>query len=289
MRAWQEKDTFAFNGRFNQQRYVNIWPRPIQQPHPPVWIPGGGSVETWRWCAEMDYVYCYLSYYGYKAGQATMQGFWDEMDRLGKDRNPYRAGFLQFVGVAESRSEAMERYAEAAEYFYGRCLHVDPRFASPPGYNTEATMRAGLESQVKRAADEAARAQAESAQPGHNKPKDQLAGVTTGTTAGTRFNMVARNMEEIVDRGYVVVGSPKDVAEQLEYVAKTLNVGHFMLLLQYGNMSKELTKYNTKLFAEQVMPKLKPLFSEWEDKWWPKPMDKSARAALPAFRPAAAE
>ncbi len=289
MRAWQEKDTFAFNGRFNQQRYVNIWPRPIQQPHPPVWIPGGGSVETWRWCAEMDYVYCYLSYYGYKAGQATMQGFWNEMDRLGKDRNPYRAGFLQFVGVAESRAEAMERYAEAAEYFYGRCLHVDPRFASPPGYNTEATMRAGLESQVKRAADEAAQAKTAAAAPGHNKAKDQLAGATTGTTAGTRFNMVAREMEDIVERGYVVVGSPKDVAEQLEHVAKTLNVGHFMLLLQYGNMSKELTKYNTKLFAEQVMPKLKPLFSEWEDRWWPKPMEKSTRAALPAFRPIAAE
>ena len=101
-RAWTEKDTFAFSGRFNQQRYVNIWPRPIQNdPHPPIWIPGGGSIETWRWCAEMDYVYCYLSYYGYKAGLTTMQGFWNEMEKLGKDRNPYRAGFLQFVGVAE--------------------------------------------------------------------------------------------------------------------------------------------------------------------------------------------
>src|SRR5438132_1500741 len=94
------------NGRFNQQRYVNIWPRPVQKPHPPIWIPGGGSVETWRWCAEMDHVYAYLSYFGYQAGQATMDGFWGEMDRLGKDRNPYRAGFLQFVGVAESREEA---------------------------------------------------------------------------------------------------------------------------------------------------------------------------------------
>jgi alkanesulfonate monooxygenase SsuD/methylene tetrahydromethanopterin reductase-like flavin-dependent oxidoreductase (luciferase family) len=103
VRAWEEPDTFAFNGRFNQQRYVNIWPRPIQRPHPPIWVPGGGSVETWRWCAEMDYVYCYLSYYGYKAGRATMDGFWNEMSRLGKDRNPYQAGFLQFVGVGESR------------------------------------------------------------------------------------------------------------------------------------------------------------------------------------------
>src|SRR5215467_5146248 len=128
LRAWTEAETFAWNGRFNQQRYVNIWPRPVQRPHPPVWIPGGGSVETWRWCAEMDYVYAYLSYFGYKAGRATMQGFWDEMARLGKDRNPYRAGFLQFVGVAENRAEAMRRYREPAEYFYGRCLRVDPRW-----------------------------------------------------------------------------------------------------------------------------------------------------------------
>jgi alkanesulfonate monooxygenase SsuD/methylene tetrahydromethanopterin reductase-like flavin-dependent oxidoreductase (luciferase family) len=280
MQAWTEKETFAFNGRFNQQRYVNIWPRPVQDPHPPVWIPGGGSVETWQWCAKMDYVYCYLSYYGYKAGQRTMQGFWDEMARLGKDRNPYRAGFLQFIGVAGSRSEAMERYAEAAEYFYGRCLHVDPRFASPPGYNTEATQRVGLQSQVRAAAEAA------------HKPetaKDALAAQgTTGSTAGTRFNMVAREMSDIVERGYVIVGSPKDVTEQLEVVAKDLNVGHLMLLLQYGNMSKELTKYNTKLFAEQVMPKLKSMFSEWEDKWWPKPMERTARAAVPAFRSAVA-
>src|SRR6204780_836092 len=116
MRACTEKDTFAFNGRFNQQRYVNIWPRPGKNPNLPIWVPGGGSVETWHWCAEMDYVYCYLSYYGYKAGRATMDGFWAEMDRLGKPRNPYQAGFLQFIGVGESRQHAFDLYAEAAEY-----------------------------------------------------------------------------------------------------------------------------------------------------------------------------
>lgn len=277
MKAWTETETFAFNGRFNQQRYVNIWPKPIQQPHPPVWIPGGGSVETWQWCAKMDYVYCYLSYYGYKAGLRTMQGFWDQMAKLGKDRNPYRAGFLQFVGVAETRSEAMERYAEAAEYFYGRCLHVDLKYASPPGYNTEATQRVGLQSQVKAAAEAAANPE---------KGKDMLAAQgTTGSTTGTRFNMVAKTMEDIVDRGYVIVGSPKDVEEQLREVATNMNVGHLMLLLQYGNMSKELAKYNTRLFAEKLMPKLQPMFSEWEDKWWPKPMASGQRAALPAFAP----
>jgi len=70
------------------------------------------------------------------------------MARLGKDRNPYRAGFLQFVGVAESREEAYRLYREPAEYFYGRCLHVDPRFAGAPGYTSEATQRAGVVGQV---------------------------------------------------------------------------------------------------------------------------------------------
>jgi alkanesulfonate monooxygenase SsuD/methylene tetrahydromethanopterin reductase-like flavin-dependent oxidoreductase (luciferase family) len=47
LRAWTEPEPFAFNGKYTQLRYVNVWPRPIQKPHPPVWIPGGGSVETW--------------------------------------------------------------------------------------------------------------------------------------------------------------------------------------------------------------------------------------------------
>jgi alkanesulfonate monooxygenase SsuD/methylene tetrahydromethanopterin reductase-like flavin-dependent oxidoreductase (luciferase family) len=264
LRAWTEKDIFAFNGRFNQQRYVNIWPRPLQQPHPPIWIPGGGSVETWQWCAAMDYVYCYLSYYGYKAGRATMQGFWEEMARLGKDRNPYRAGFLQFVGVAESRAEAMRLYKEPAEYFYGRCLHVGAKFAQPPGYVSEATQRAGIESQVARAA-------------GAAPPRYQ-----------DKFKLLAKEMEDIVDEGYVIVGSPDEVAEQLEEVATDLNVGHLMLLLQFGNMGKELTRHNTRLFAEQVMPRMKKLFPEWEDRWWPQPIAPGLRAELPAFRPRAA-
>ena len=266
VRAWTEKDTFAFNGRFNQQRYVNIWPRPVQSPHPPIWVPGGGSVETWRWCAEMDYVYCYLSYYGYKAGRATMDGFWAEMDRLGKQRNPYQAGFLQFIGVGESRQHAFDLYAEAAEYFYGRCLHVDPQWATPPGYTSEGSQRAGIESQVKQAADANVR----------------------GKSTGERFASVAREMQAIVDKGYVIIGSPDEVAEQLREVAVNLNVGHLMLLLQYGNMSKDLTRYNTRLFAEQVMPKLQDLHAGWDDRWWPKPMQASERADIAAFQPSLA-
>lgn len=243
LRAWQEPKPFAFDGRFTQQRYVNPWPRPLQKPRPPIWIPGGGSVETWRFCVERDYVYCHLSYYGYRAALEGMHGFWSEVERAGKDRNPYRAGLLQFVGVAASRAEAMRLYKEPAEYFYGRCLHVDPRYGGPAGYTTEETLRAGMVSQVGAAA------------------------------ARSRMNMAvdkkAREIEAIVDNGYVVVGSPDEVAERLRGIATELHVGHLLLLLHFGNMSKDLTHYNTTLFAQKVLPQLRDLFDDWEDHWWP--------------------
>jgi alkanesulfonate monooxygenase SsuD/methylene tetrahydromethanopterin reductase-like flavin-dependent oxidoreductase (luciferase family) len=247
MEAWQNPDTFTFNGRFNQLRYVNVWPRPVQKPHPPVWIPGGGSIETWRWCAEKDYVYSYLSYFGYKLAEGTMKGFWNEMKQLGKEPNPYRAGFLQFVAVANSREEAIELYREPAEYFYQRCLHVDPRWAQPPGYTTESTLRSQVTSQVALAAKRSVRQGGASS-----------AGIS---------------MEEIVERAYLVVGSPDEVAEQLRHVATELGVGHMMLLLQFGNMGRQLTLHNTELFAKQVLPQLRDLFDdEWEDRWWPAPL-----------------
>jgi hypothetical protein len=57
-----------------------------------------------------------------------------------------------------------------------------------------------------------------------------------------------------------------------------------MLLLQFGCMGKDLAKYNTKLFAEKVMPQLDDVFAEWEDLWWPNPMTRDARAPLTPFR-----
>ena len=50
-----------------------------------------------------------------------------------------------------------------------------------------------------------------------------------------------------------------------------------------------MAAYNTKLFADRVMPQLKGLFSEWEDRWWPQPMARAERAAVQPPLLAAAE
>jgi hypothetical protein len=93
-------------------------------------------------------------------------------------------------------------------------------------------------------------------------------------------------MQELVDAGYIVIGSPKQVTEQIIELAENLNVGNLMLLMQFGNMNKDLTRYNTQIFAEKVMPTLKKFYSEWEHRWWPQPMEDSLRADIPAYSPA---
>ena len=51
-RSWTMKD-FTFTGKhFNVDVPVTIMPRPIQQPHPPIWI-GATSPQTLDWAAEL--------------------------------------------------------------------------------------------------------------------------------------------------------------------------------------------------------------------------------------------
>ncbi len=52
-RAWAE-EVFSYEGRFWQYHDVAIWPRPIQTPRPPVWIPITGSKELIEWAGRND-------------------------------------------------------------------------------------------------------------------------------------------------------------------------------------------------------------------------------------------
>src|SRR5262249_32160169 len=39
VQSWTRPGPFAFEGKYYHFEYVNVWPRPYQQPHPPIWAP----------------------------------------------------------------------------------------------------------------------------------------------------------------------------------------------------------------------------------------------------------
>lgn len=241
LRAWTEPDPFAFNGRYTQLRYVNIWPRPLQQPRPPIHIPGGGSVETYDFCIDHTYSYSYLSFSGYIRAKALMQGYWDRVtERNAPDTSPYRAGFAQTICVAETDEEAERLYAEHVLYFYNRCLHVFPGFADAPGYRTIKTIQSGALSQY----------------------------------APARGGYAALTWKDLIEGGHVIAGSPETVRQRMEDLIRGLHVGNIFCLMHVGDMPLEKCMYSTRLFAEKVMPRLRNMFPEHahDDRFWCKPL-----------------
>ena len=241
IRAWRETEPFAFDGKYNQLRWVNCWPKPIQQPHPPIFIPGGGSVETWDFCVENDYNYSYVSFTGYLRGKALLDGYWERVAKAGKDESPYRGAFAQVVCVADTDEEAERLYRPHVDYFFNRCLHVHTGFADPPGYRTVATIKTGALNQYK------------------PLTPDALGELPWG---------------QLIDEGNIIAGSPATVRERMEDLIRNLHVGHVFLLFQVGNMPGELVRHSSKLFAEQVMPHLRSMWPDWSDdqRWFPQPM-----------------
>ena len=239
--AWTRKDVFAFNGKYNQLRYVNTWPKPIQQPHPPIWVPGTGSKSTVDWVAERDYCYCFLSYFGSKFAKKNVDKYWERLDELGKDANPYRLGFLQLVLVAETDAKAEEQYFEHVKYFYEKSLHTPLHFFMAPGHIDHSSLvkatRAG----------------------GYGIPAD---------LAAQRKDW---KFQDYIDNRFIVAGSPESVKQQLEDVIKDLNCGNLMALMHLGSMPHELTKKNIQIFGEEVLPKIRNIWDDqgWENHWWP--------------------
>jgi alkanesulfonate monooxygenase SsuD/methylene tetrahydromethanopterin reductase-like flavin-dependent oxidoreductase (luciferase family) len=258
MRTWASDDMFAYNGDYYKQPFINTFIKPKQRPHPPVWVPGGGSVETWRWAAEKNFGYGYTSFYGALAARTQVAGFWDFVDQAGQERNPFRLGMVQFIGVAKDRDEAMRLYREPAEYLYNRNLKVGARWAVPPGYQSEETKRMQVQSTMQQAALKA------------------VGAIRTGKLT----------MEEIVERGYVIIGSPDEVAEQVRANCIDLNCGNMMALLQFGNMRTEVGMYNLELYGRYVKPQLDDLFEkDWEHHWWPDACRTVKPAPAGAFPP----
>jgi alkanesulfonate monooxygenase SsuD/methylene tetrahydromethanopterin reductase-like flavin-dependent oxidoreductase (luciferase family) len=248
-KAWTAREGFAWNGKYYQLPMVNVWPQPLQQPHPPIWVPGNASPSTWDFVIKNDYSYCYLTYYGAQGAKHMVDLYWNRVEELGGDRNPYRLGFLVPVGVSETDERAEAEYGHAAEYFFHKGLHLPETLLLPPGHMTHSS----------------------------------LTHLITKRPFPPYSELKQSRFPEFNERDFVVCGSAKTVTDRLLRIVKDLNVGHLMILPQFGSLSHERTMANIERIAKGVLPHLRTVWdgAGWEDRWWPE-------ACSPARREAAA-
>ncbi|HUR48001.1 MAG TPA: LLM class flavin-dependent oxidoreductase [Acidimicrobiales bacterium] len=223
LKAWTEPGPFEYIGKHYKLRYVNSWPRPVQQPHPEVWIPGAGSVETVEFVAKHRYAYMGIPYFHISVFERMFKMFREACQKEGYEADPQQMGWLVPIFVAETDEEARAQYEEHFWYFVKRLL---PGITiSPPGYTSLRSY------------------------------ENMMKGMGS-------FMASLDSWEQVVDGQYAIVGSPETVTQRLTENLERLGAGNLLGLFQLGTLPADLTKRNLELFSSEVMPKLRAQFPD---------------------------
>ncbi|HLH23740.1 MAG TPA: LLM class flavin-dependent oxidoreductase [Chloroflexota bacterium] len=136
LKAWTTPEPFNWEGKFWHYRYVNVWPRCYQQPHPPVWITGS-SVENVPWVADHQYTFaCFLTPYDWT--EKLVNTYKERCREKGfPEPGPDRFAYLALTFVGDTEEQAIEDGKELLWYLY-RERH--PQFNAPPGYASPQAM-----------------------------------------------------------------------------------------------------------------------------------------------------
>ncbi len=224
VRAWTEPGPFAFQGRHYNVQYVNLWPRPYQKPHPPIWIPSQGSKETIDWAAHPDRRYTYLQTFSpANVVQRYLKMYRDTCKAFGYEAQDSRLGWAVPVYVAATDEAARREAKPHFEAFRNVFLKMPVEMLLPPGYTSRESLKNVM------------------------KAKAAIFGDIT--------------IEKSIELGLIVCGSPATARRALEGYWKDMRFGNLLVLCQFGTLPADLTRRNMELFAREVMPAMKKLTS----------------------------
>jgi alkanesulfonate monooxygenase SsuD/methylene tetrahydromethanopterin reductase-like flavin-dependent oxidoreductase (luciferase family) len=220
VRAWTEPQPFGWLGRFYEYRTISIWPRPVQTPHPPIFmsisspeaaefaaakrINGGLAVTTLERARQSVRVY---------REAAAKHGWKPDSDQL-----LYRIA----VHVASTDAQAREEWAPiAAAQAHSGGLGLSR--ANPAA--DEAATRAGYY--------------------GRDTPAQR-----------SRLN-AGGDIDERIETAQLMLGSPETVLGQLARLGRELGVGIVELI--FIAPAPDLARRSLELFGTEVLPRMREL------------------------------
>ncbi|MBO0686114.1 MAG: LLM class flavin-dependent oxidoreductase, partial [Candidatus Dormibacteraeota bacterium] len=147
--AWTEPQPFGWQGRYYEYRSISIWPRPVQQPHPPIYM-SGSSPESGEFAAR-NRVRLGFAFTTIPLAREAVRHYREQAALAGWRPEPDDVLYRVSAYVAESDEEAMEdlraqeaRSARPAAYSTSN-RSVDDAVASAGYYGRDtATQRSRL-------------------------------------------------------------------------------------------------------------------------------------------------
>jgi alkanesulfonate monooxygenase SsuD/methylene tetrahydromethanopterin reductase-like flavin-dependent oxidoreductase (luciferase family) len=239
-RFWESHDFIlkamtTHDGPFNWEsehfhyRQVNIWPRPWQQPHPPVWSTTASKTNA-RVLGERGYVMAILgSGYATKAlFDAYREGY--ASTHNGAMPGPDRFAYLALFATAHNEAEARRRGELVAAYLRTGAT-VYPPFKNPPGYlSVDDNMKL-------------------------------MRGMTperSFTKDGRVVDMRSGSLQDLIDSVLMVCGTPDQCYHQIkDFIEYTGGMSNLLVMAQGGFLDHKDTCDSLTLLAKEILPRLK--------------------------------
>ena len=223
LKAWTEPEPFGWEGEHYRFRAVSIWPKPVQEPHPPI-LMSGGSPTSARFAAEHKAVMGILRVLNFDQARQLIDIYKQKAREDGWEPGPDRFMVGVPTAVAETFEEAKRELHDGTQYFFdvlqGGINRAQLLVLQKTRFNADDTLVRPVD-------------------------KDQT--------------MKATPVEQRIENGQVLCGTPDMVVDQIERMHAALNHGHMNLIVKVGNMSDDFVLRSMKLLGEHVFPEVKHL------------------------------
>lgn len=215
-RCWGERPA-SFDGQFWRLQQIEVVPKPVQQPHPPLWT-AAVSPETFSLAAERDLGVLAGPFKPLFMVAEDRDRFVARCQELGKDPRALGFGMTLGVVVLDDRDRARRVAVQHIRWFYERLLRL-----------TSQVLERGGES--------------------YRYYRDELATLRE-LTGG------APSLEALEAAGMVVAGTPDDAIERFQRLANT-GIDHVLCAVQAGGVPHAEAIRTIELMAERVIPALR--------------------------------
>jgi len=221
VKAWTEPDPFGWEGEHYQFPSVSIWPRPRQKPHPRILLSASNDES-----AEFVGEHKAMLGMALVADLDSAAGTIDVYHRVSRAHDyepvPDDVLIMQQTVIAESDDEARAIMAPALKYFHG------------------VLMRPQLDAQ--RIVLQKSRFFETDRQREH--------------FAGRLAKLKARTLEDQIEAGSVLCGSPDSVVKQIKRLRQRLGTGHIIMNMKIGNQPDSAVLRGMELFRDKVRPQV---------------------------------
>ena len=237
----EQDGPFSWEGRYFTHRHVNVWPRPWQQPHPPMWT-ATGDPATAAEVGRRGMVNALIL-----RGREETTRAWEayrEARRLDglAPLGPEHFAYAAMVAVADTH-EAGVALGEKLLWFLNTGLRSAPQFSRLlPGTIPAAFAPRALRSQREIVAA---------------PEKGQASSDAFAAAPKNNRALIGISAEDAIQRGILFAGSPETVYAQIrDFYDDVGGFGHLVTMGRAGLMTHAETERSIELLATEVSPRL---------------------------------